>query len=89
MPARKSLAATSSPSLVDRPPVEELVGPLPDLLPQPAEDARRLLELRGRDLVLVDRLEQEAAQPDRRLEDRVAHPDLGHPAVEGLDARRR
>ena len=29
------------PFRLDRPPVEELVGPLADLLPQPAEDARR------------------------------------------------
>ena len=74
--------ATSSPSLVDRPLIEELLRVLADLLPQAAENPRRLLELRRRHLVLVDGVEQEAAQADRRLEDGVAHPDLGQISFE-------
>ena len=41
----KSRVAASRPSLSMRLPVEELVGALPHLLPQAAEDAGRLLEL--------------------------------------------
>ena len=70
------------PFALDRPLVEELLRVLADFLPQAAENPGRLLELRGRDLVLVDGVEQEAAQADRGVEDVVAHPHLRQPAFE-------
>ncbi len=53
-------------------------------LPETAENPARLLELRRRDVVLVDALEQEAAQTHGRIEDRIAHADLGHAAIDRL-----
>src|SRR6266542_1862756 len=72
------------PFLIDRAPIEELGGALAHLLPEPAENPTGFLELRGRDVVLVNRLEKKAAQPDGRLEDPIAHTDLGEPAIEAL-----
>src|SRR5437762_793777 len=70
--------------LVNRARVEELPRLLVDLFPQPAEDTARFLELGRRDVVLVNRIEQEAAQPESRLEDPVAHPNLRQPTRETL-----
>ena len=58
------------PLFVNRSLVQELCRTLADLLPQAAEDATGLLELRGRDVVLVDRLEKKAPQADGRVENR-------------------
>ncbi len=58
MPARKSRAATSSPSVADDPLVEESGRALANLLPEAAQDAGRLPELGRRDFVLVDGLEE-------------------------------
>src|SRR5947208_14340969 len=52
--------------------VEELVRPLADLLPQAAEDPRRLLELGGGEGVLVDRVEEKAPEREHRLEHTLA-----------------
>src|SRR5712691_1540538 len=64
--------------------VEELVRPLADLLPQTAQDARRLLELGGGDGVLVDRVEQKAPEREHCLEHALAHTDLRQAARERL-----
>ena len=70
MPATKSRAAASSPSVSIVRRSRNSSGLLADPLPEPAEDARGLLELGRRDVVLVDGLEQEAAQADGGLQDR-------------------
>ena len=57
--------------------VEETVRLLPDPLPEAAENPGGLLELGRRDLVLVDRLEQEAPELQRRVEHCWRHPNLG------------
>src|SRR5206468_3864269 len=64
--------------------VEELVRPLADLLPQAAEDPRRLLELGGGESVLVDRVEEKAPEREHRLEHTIAHADLREAARERL-----
>src|SRR4051794_20939289 len=56
--------------------IQELARGLADLLPESAQDATCLAELRGCDLVLVHRLEQKAPEPDGRFEDGLAHADL-------------
>ena len=84
MPATKSRAAASNPSASTIRTSRYFAGLLPHPFPQPAQDAGRLLELGGGDVVLVHGLEQEAAQADGGLEDRFAHPDFGHPAIDRL-----
>ena len=51
-------------------------------LPDAAENTRRLLELGGRDGILVHRGEQKLAELERRTEDLVTHPDLAERGVE-------
>src|SRR5580765_5054775 len=54
--------------LLDRRRVQVNLRPLADLFPQAGEDAVRLLEFLGGDLVLVDRPKKKFAKPQRRVE---------------------
>src|SRR6185436_11057331 len=83
--ARKEVAGGGVKALlVDRALVQELSGTLANLLPQASQDTARLLEFSRRDVVLIDRVEQETAQADGRLEHAVAHPNFSESPVEAL-----